>query len=170
MKALISAALTLVLLIASAPAGAGTDNAGDMAARKAMALDMLAACNMRAEIEAYFEKLAESQAAEARDQYRQLSDEQWSRFTAAFKANLRGFVDKYIEFAATVDAAHLSESDMKELTDFCRTPTGQKVAAIRAQIERETFELRGAFLKNALIAAGTDALQQVQTEVPGGHL
>ena len=169
MKSLLPSALALVLMGMSASAGAA-EPSPELASRKAAAMAMFEACHQRDEVEAYFDKLAETQAKQARAAYRQLSDAQWQQFTAAFHENLRGYIDKYIDMAATIDATHFSEADMAAMADFCRTPVGERVAAARAQMERETFELRGAWLQGALTAAGNDALRKVGTEPQGGGL
>ncbi len=172
MKSLLPSALALALMGVSAAAGAAPSAADTNAigGRKAAALDMLEACNTRAEMAVYFEKVAESTANDARQQYSQLSDEQWGQFTAAFRANLQGYLDRYIEFAATVDATHLTVADMKVLADFCRSPEGKRIAAIRIEVERDTFSMRETFLRKAIADAGAEAMRSIVPETPGGGL
>lgn len=165
-------AIAIVIAAAAAvacSAASAADN-GVNPARKAAAMAMLEACKQRDQVEAYFDKLAESQASEARPNYRQLSDEQWQRFTVAFRENLHSYIDRYIDMTATIDATHFTEEDMGVLADFCRSPIGQRVSTLRAQMERETFELRGTWLQGAVTAAGTDALKTVVPDAPGGGL
>lgn len=160
-------ALVAIALVVSAQTAQASD---PLASRKEAATAMLAACHQRDQVEAYFDKLAETEAQQARANYSQFSDAQWQTFTAAFHENLRGYIDRYMDMTATIDAQHFTIEDMGVLADFCRSAIGQRVSALRAQMERETFELRGAWLQNAVTAAGTDALRKIQPEAPGGGL
>ena len=86
------------------------------------------------------------------------------------QAVLRDFLARYVNWDALKDgyadvyAAAFSEEELREMTDFYRTPAGQKLARATPQLSRQVAELG----ERAMRAHAAELDQMIARSLPAG--
>jgi hypothetical protein len=155
------------VLALAAGAAHAADSGTATGARKALARELVNACGQREQITEYFDQIAKSQVATARERASNIPEDQWSTFESHLRTELQGRVDDYLDFVVNIDATHFSEDELKAMAAFCRTPVGRRISAARARIEAETFTIRQQWLETTVTGALQRAAEKMRPEDRG---
>lgn len=154
--------MALIGAATMAPAWAEENRKDGHDARVAIATEVIAVCGERKQIETFFEKSAEYVAKSQRAQTPTFSDAQWRAYQTIIADDLKKDIDSYLAYNAESYAQYFTVSDMQAMEAYCRSPVGQKMSNVRAQMEADTFAYRQEWMRAALTAAMSDAQQKVQ--------
>jgi hypothetical protein len=161
--------LILVLAVFGAGSSWAAEPVGDSNdERLSAATHMLSVCGDHEQFSVFFSKTADlAMTGIKANQKPTMSDDQWAQFSNVLHADLQADVDSYAALIAAGYASHMSVADINAITDFCRTPAGQHIAAARSKMEADMYDIHQSWIRGAITSAVSDAQQKVQAKDKG---